>query len=155
MNEPALILMVAIFLWAGWTDFKRREVDDFVSIAAWLVAWLYFDPNVLVLSFILAWLAADIVSRLENYARRRLRKNAKQIEVFGWADILMVPPFVAAVANWYSFQTAGVVIGLILLGTLVWQYKTKIGAPLVTSMAIGFFLILFYQTVFAQPPNML
>ena len=109
----ATLLAVVIFAYAGWTDWKRREVDDIVSIAAWTVCWLGgLDLNILIASFLGFWLLSDVLARSKK-------------EIFGWADILMVPPFMAIVSGLYEYQFAAILLCGCLVASQMWLKNGK------------------------------
>ena len=125
------VFMLGIFIYAGASDWIRREVDDLVSIAAWGLCWLGgFDLNILVGTFIGFWLLSEVASYLEN------RNRKEKIQVFGWADVLMVPPFMATVASFYSYEFAAILLCAILIAVW-WSKKKSVPAPMVSLLALG------------------
>jgi hypothetical protein len=135
----AILAALIVFIYAGISDWKRREVDDIVSIAAWVVCWLGgFDLNILIGSFLGIWLLAEIASYLKK-------------PVFGWADILMVPSFVATVSWLYDYRFAAIILCGCLIGSQMWlskQKSKKRAAPLVFFLALGLLITMAVKLFF-------
>jgi uncharacterized membrane protein YfcA len=139
MLSISSIAVVLVFIYAGISDWKRREVDDIVSIAAWAVCWIGgFDLNILIGSFLGIWLLAEIASHLKK-------------PIFGWADILTVPPFMAAVSGLYGYVFSAIILCGCLVAAQMWLSKKKSkkrAAPLVFFLALGLLIATIIRFLF-------
>lgn len=128
------VFMLGIFIYAGASDWKRREVDDIVSIAAWTVCWLGgLDLNILIASFLGFWLLSEVAPHLLD---KKKEKPEEKKTVFGWADVLMVPPFMAVVSGLYEYQFAAILLCGCLVASQMWlKNGKKEHAPMVFFLA--------------------
>ncbi|MCX8171313.1 MAG: hypothetical protein N3E47_05015 [Candidatus Bathyarchaeota archaeon] len=112
--------LYALFGFAAWEDWKRREVRNFISIMTWSIAIFLFELRMFLMVFLIAWAVAEMFAY-------------RNTPVCGFADVLWFPVFymilevVGLPAFWVS-------MGTLLASQLIALTKTIIPVPLVSLM---------------------
>ena len=123
------LLFGIVLIVAAWFDFKSRNVPDLVSASLWLVPILLFDAQV-------SWIIFSTFAATFFVVALLAWKTKK--ELMGWADLLMIAPFVGMMSTMpYGYLVSS--IGF-LIATLV-AYKWK-EVPLVTALTPFYWLVM-------------
>lgn len=128
----------ALLLYAAWSDIKKREVDDLVTVIAWAGYAIYTpEAKLLLIGFIVVWALGIILERWQK------------VEVLGWGDVLWMPIFFAYLAWFFDVTTAfylslgAILAAQVYLAFLLHMQKDKRkkvrGAALVAFMALIYF----------------
>ena len=134
MDAP-IIALFALFGFAAAQDWKKRAVDDWLSILAWLVAAFFLELEFFMLAFIAAWALAEIFEKLK-------------MPVLGWADVLWVPVFACLISIVSGYYEAIIMVLLSMLAgqIVMWveqHFKKKPqGSPYV--LVMFFMLVAFF-----------
>jgi hypothetical protein len=129
--EALFIVFGVLLLIAGYEDMKRRMVRDILTAAMWVVGALYGNYSFMV------WLFAI------TYMYNALAYQVSPKYGFGWADILVLPVYVAFLYGLGGITAvfSGVAISSVL--SLAYIFLFKKGAPYVMALAASYVLVLF------------
>ena len=120
--EVPLIALFALFGFAAAQDWKKRAVDDWVSILAWGIAAFYLELEFFMVVFVATWAAAEIFEKMK-------------MPILGWADVLWVPVFACLTSIVSSYYEAGI---MVLLSMLAGQIVMWVEQSAVMNMLLHF-----------------
>jgi len=137
--EIMLYSIVVLFIAAAIQDYRKREVSDFITIAAWGLSAFVFPLQMFILYFVGAWAIASLCERLKQ-------------PLMGFGDVLWAPIFLClAGPNAIALLLVAVLISQLYLAYKIgWKGEAKVGdyGPPFLVVLLGMLGVAFIAKVF-------
>ncbi|MEO0272627.1 MAG: hypothetical protein ABIM30_06015 [candidate division WOR-3 bacterium] len=127
MDIPFFVL--AIVAVAGYQDFVKREVNNFLFILMWAFTLLYYPAFNFLVVFLISWFVAEVFEAIKR-------------PVVGFGDVLVFPVFYAFIEH-----TIGFPLQITLLGTIAAQLSRLHSKKPVPYITIVFLIMLIAKIV--------
>lgn len=115
-----------VLLLAGMEDATRRKVSDILTASLWVCVGL-FNSDLVARTVVVLFGLVFLLNALHTHFRKE--------EAWGWADILIIPPYFGMML---AFGLSGVVLAIasIIFSSMLVMRKKEV--PFVTNMALAY-----------------
>ena len=134
--EIMIYSILILFIAAAREDHKKREVGDYVTIAAWVLSAFVFDLQFFILFFAGSWAIASLCEKLKQ-------------PIAGFGDVLWMPVFASLVTYLHGNAIVLSLVAILVSQIYLWYRIEWLKVPKKGNYGPPFLVVLLGMLVVA------
>ena len=132
LMEPIIFAIFILFGCAAYQDFRKREVEDYLSISIWLFSIFAFPLQAFILFFVGGWAVASVMDKIKK-------------PLAAWGDVLFFPVFASLMGTQWLI---GSLLALLAAQVYLW-YRLEYSKELKENVKGSAFVLVMFLLAFA------